>query len=83
LEVIDKSAQYTAADGMIDVKKLIAAYSFEEHAERADKYFDAVTDPWAHHLRKPFTKSKAAQLRRNNRECSSEDSTPGLGDRGC
>jgi cyclopropane fatty-acyl-phospholipid synthase-like methyltransferase len=55
LKVIDKSAQYTAADGMIDVKKLIAAYSFEEHAERADKYFDAVTDPWAHHLRKPFT----------------------------
>src|SRR5258706_8323224 len=40
---------------MIDVKKLIAAYTFEEHAERADKYFDAVTDPWAHHLRKPFT----------------------------
>jgi 2-polyprenyl-3-methyl-5-hydroxy-6-metoxy-1,4-benzoquinol methylase len=40
---------------VIDVKKLIAAYTFEEHALRADAYFRNVVDPWSHHLRKPFT----------------------------
>jgi SAM-dependent methyltransferase len=57
----DKSAQYTDADGTIDVKKLIAAYTFEEHAFRADKYFHTITDPWAHHLRKPFSSVQESQ----------------------
>lgn len=54
-ELINKSLQYTEPDGTIDVKKLIAAYTFEEHALRADKYFETIVDPWAYHLRKPFT----------------------------
>ena len=53
--MINKSLEYTGPDGTIDVKKLIAAYTFEEHAVRADKYFEAIVDPRAYHLRKPFT----------------------------
>lgn len=61
MESADRSAQYVDANGVIDVKKLIAAYSFEEHALRADRYFHTINDPWAHHLRKPFSKSDEAR----------------------
>ncbi len=50
----DRSHLYVGADGVVDVAKLIQAYSSEEHAVRADRYFDDIRDPWAHQLRKPF-----------------------------
>jgi len=50
----DRSDLYTGPDGVIDVKRLIAAYTFEEHAARADQYFKSVRDPWEYVLRKPF-----------------------------
>lgn len=39
----------------IDVKTLIAAFSHDEHAARADRYFSRIHDPWGHVLRKPFS----------------------------
>lgn len=51
----DKSSQYVGPDGRVDVQKLIKAYGHEEHALRADAYFASVSDPWTHHLRKPFS----------------------------
>ena len=53
-DLIDRSEQYVGPDGFVDVKRLIAAYSFEEHAARADQYFKSVRDPWDFLLRKPF-----------------------------
>lgn len=50
----DRSHLYVGANGFVDVSKLIAAYSAEEHATRADQYFEAIENPWIHHLRKPF-----------------------------
>ena len=52
--VPDRSPQYVRPDGSVDVAKLIDAYSSEEHAVRADRYFEAIDDPWLHQLRKPF-----------------------------
>lgn len=50
----DRSELYTGPDGFIDVKRLITAYSFDEHAARADRYFESIRDPWDYVLRKPF-----------------------------
>jgi SAM-dependent methyltransferase len=61
IESDDRPAQYVDAEGMIDVKKLIAAYTFEEHAIRADNYFQNIVDPWTHHLRKPFSDVQECQ----------------------
>ena len=58
----DKASLYVDAAGIVDVRKLIAAYSFEEHAARADAYFKSVDDPWVHHLRKPFQNPEDARV---------------------
>ena len=50
----DRSELYVDATGYVDVAKLIDAYSAEEHAARADVYFEAIDNPWAFHLKKPF-----------------------------
>lgn len=50
----DRSDRYTDANGFIDVRKLMAAFTFEEHVRRADDYFKVMADPWIHILRKPF-----------------------------
>ena len=54
LALDDRSDQYTDRKGFIDVAKLIATFSFEEHVRRADNYFKGITDPWEFLLRKPF-----------------------------
>jgi len=54
MQPLDRSDQYRDQTGFIDVKKLIAAYSFDEHVQRADDYFKSIEDPWVHQLRKPF-----------------------------
>ncbi|MDP3196654.1 class I SAM-dependent methyltransferase [Tabrizicola sp.] len=54
MQPLDRSDQYQDQTGFIDVKKLIAAYSFDEHVQRADDYFKSIENPWVHQLRKPF-----------------------------
>lgn len=54
-EPIDRSSEYTDADGRVDVTKLIAAYTHDEHVVRADAYFSGMDNPWIHVLRKPFS----------------------------
>lgn len=51
----DRSHLYVDGHGRVDVVKLIAAYSHDDHALRADRYFSSVADPWSHFLRKPFS----------------------------
>lgn len=58
----DRSELYTAADGYVDVAKLIAAFSADEHAARANEYFKGIGDPWVHHLKKPFQSPEDARV---------------------
>lgn len=51
----DRSHLYVDASGRVDVSKLITAYTHEDHAVRADRYFSTVAEPWTHFLRKPFS----------------------------
>ena len=65
----DRSHLYVDGHGRVDVVKLIAAYSHDDHALRADRYFSSVADPWSHFLRKPFSNLHETPAPTNETRC--------------